>query len=355
MKVGILGGGQLAQMLIQAGELLGCEFVIYSPAIADSTRGLADYVIGEYTDKEKLNEFLEKVDVITFENENLPVDILEYIATKKTVYPQAAILAQTQDRALEKKLFAELDIPTNENYCIDNSDDLKKVADKLGFPFVLKTRREGYDGKGQYVLKSNADIEAFNDDKLKNTIAEKFVKFDREISAIGVRNALGDVAFYDICENKHDHGILISTKNKKNDPLQELACEYLQRIMQHFNYVGVMAFEFFVKEGRLFANEIAPRVHNSGHWTIEGATSSQFENHLRAISGMPLGATDSIGFSIMLNCIGSMPDKVSILKNKNAYYHDYLKSPRPKRKLGHITITHCDEQRQIDLRALEND
>ena len=355
MRIGILGGGQLARMMVHAGEPLDCQFVIYTPEVVESTRELAEQVIGSYTDKSKINEFLDKVDVVTFENENIPVDILEYIASRKKTYPEAVILKQTQDRALEKKLFVELGIPTNENYCVDTIDDLKNAAEKLGFPFVLKTRREGYDGKGQTILRSDADVVAFDPAAVKNSIAEKFVVFDREVSVIGVRNVEGDIKFYDLCENKHEQGILISTKNKKDDPLQEQACNYLQRVMQHFNYVGVMAFEFFVQDGQLFANEIAPRVHNSGHWTIEGAVSSQFENHVRAVAEMPLGSTESNGLSIMLNCIGSMPDKEKISKVANAHYHDYLKEPRAKRKLGHVTVTDCDDERNIDLGILQHD
>ncbi len=338
MKIGILGGGQLARMLILAGMPLGCEFVIYASAVSTSTQDLGKTIIGDFNISKALDQFIQQVDVITFENENIPVEFIQYIERKKNVYPGLKVLKAAQDRVLEKQCFKQLDIPTNQHHPINSDNDLEHACQHLGYPLIVKSRREGYDGKHQKIIQSEQDIKEFSGKDNLDLIAEEFISFEREISMIGVRNLQGEVAYYDVCENQHQNGILRETKNNKTDPMSEQAQQYVGRILKHFNYVGTLAVEFFVQANKLLANEMAPRVHNSGHWTIEGACASQFENHIRAICGLPLGNTASIGSSLMTNCIGELPSLAGSLKTPGLHFHDYRKAPRAGRKLGHMTL-----------------
>ena len=215
---------------------------------------------------------------------------------------------------------------------------IKEASEALGFPFILKQRTNGYDGKGQIRIKNLADINKLNDENLTNLIAEAFVHYDREVSVILSRDKAGNFVSYDITENKHINGILFQSYNKPNDPKLNEATQYLSQILQALSYVGTCAMEFFQVGETLLANELAPRVHNSGHWTIEGAKTSQFENHLRAITGLPLGNTASHGSYVMYNLISTIPNDLSINNHAEIYLHDYLKVARPHRKLGHITL-----------------
>ncbi len=337
MKVGIIGAGQLARMMIVAGIPMGITFATYSPEEISSMGEYAAHTVGSYDDTEALATFASTVDVLTYEHENLPVDALQKIEADSRLYPGSKIIGQVQDRLLEKQMFNRLAVPTNSFFEINSVDDAKKVGEELGYPFIIKARRFGYDGKHQYRINHTHDLDALSDEQCHNCIAEAFVAFDREVSIIVVRSQQGECEFYDICENQHEAGILRQTENIIIGPMFEPACELVQKIVDDADYVGVLALELFVKDNQLLANEVAPRVHNSGHWTIEGADTSQFENHLRAICDLPLGSTQSVTDVRMTNCIGEMPDIQEVLQDPMAHYHDYGKSPRPGRKLGHIT------------------
>lgn len=339
-RVGIVGAGQLGRMLALAGYPLGLRFVFLDKS-ADAPGGqVGDIILGEFGDAEKLRELSERVDVVTFDVENVPVDAVREGVTKP-FRPTVELLEKAQDRLLEKELFRSLDIPTPAFAAVESLDDLRAAAERIGLPAVLKTRRLGYDGKGQRVIRSEADfepaLEAIGGVPL---ILESFVAFDREVSIIGVRNVSGEVRFYPLSENTHREGILRhSIAPYEDHGLQGLAERHLERLLNAFDYAGVLTIEFFESGGKLIANEIAPRVHNSGHWTIEGAVTSQFENHVRAILDLPLGDTAANGYAAMVNFIGSMPPLEAVLEIPGAHYHSYGKSPRPGRKLGHATLT----------------
>jgi 5-(carboxyamino)imidazole ribonucleotide synthase len=260
------------------------------------------------------------------------------------IAPSLRALATAQDRLAEKRLFQRLGIPTTRHAAVDSRAALTRAVARIGLPGVLKTRRLGYDGKGQALLRRPADLDrawlALGGAPL---LYEEFVPFDAEVSAIGVRSSRGETAFYGLCRNYHVDGILRLTLAPGGPaPLQRQAHAYLRRALAAFGYAGVLAIEFFVHGGRLIANEMAPRVHNSGHWTIEGAETSQFENHLRAVCGYSLGSTATRGHSAMVNLIGTMPESEAVLRIPTAHLHLYGKEPRPGRKLGHITLRSDD-------------
>jgi 5-(carboxyamino)imidazole ribonucleotide synthase len=246
----------------------------------------------------------------------------------------------SQDRLLEKQLFTQLRIPTPPFRAVDSLDDLRAAVKQLGLPCVLKTRRLGYDGKGQRYLRKPADIEpAWGALGSAPLILEGFIDFEREVSIVGVRGTTGEMRAYPIVANTHRDGILrVTLAPHRNPVLQKAAEVLLKRVLRHFDYAGVLTLEFFVRKGKLVANEMAPRVHNSGHWTIEGAATSQFENHLRAILGLPLGDTTPVGHCAMVNFIGNLPARDAILALPGVHWHDYGKEPRPGRKIGHCTV-----------------
>lgn len=339
MKIGILGGGQLARMLILAGKPLGIDFVVFTPKLSSCTENLAQHVIAELDDIKALDSFAEQVDVITYETENIPVAAVDYLNQHKPVFPGSDTLAITQDRLKEKELFKELAVPTNQFFAIDSASALHQAAELLGLPFMLKSRRGGYDGKYHYRIDSQKSIDdLIAKNNLTGHIAEAFVAFEREISTLAVVARDGEIACYDICENRHTDGILHKTFNRPNDPMAETALRYLNKIASGLPaYAGTIAVEFFVKGQGLLANEIAPRVHNSGHWTIDACYTSQFENHLRAIAGLPLGDTASFAECEMTNIIGCWPDRKQLFNTPALSIHDYQKEPRAGRKLGHIT------------------
>lgn len=340
MNIGIIGAGQLGRMLALAGYPLGLRFIFLEPSDDACGARVGQHLRGAYDDPQKLRALATAVDVITFDVENVPVDAVEPIAKLKPFYPQVAVLGASQDRLTEKTLFRALRIPTPEFCAVDSLADLQQAVATVGLPGIVKTRRLGYDGRGQYRLHQPQDIaaawQALGDVPL---IYEAFVPFSREVSVIGARSTHGEIAIYPLAQNTHEHGILHHTiAPYRNAALQLQAETYLQRVLKHFNYVGVLTIEFFVLRGQLIANEMAPRVHNSGHWTIEGARTSQFENHLRAICGLPLGSTAAVGHAAMVNFIGAMPARNVALKLSGLHLHDYDKQPRPARKLGHATM-----------------
>ncbi len=341
MKIGIIGAGQLGRMLALAGYPLGLRFTFLDQSADAPGAQVGRIIEGAFDDRKQLQALARAVDVVTFDVENVPVAAVEGLAKVRPFLPPVSALGASQDRLHEKTLFRELKIPTTSFAAVDSLADLQRAVKKIGLPGVLKTRRLGYDGRGQRVLRQAEDLEsAWQELGAVPLIYEEFVRFSREVSIIGVRSTTGEARFYPLSANTHESGILrYSIAPYRNVGLQRQAQTYLQRLFKRFNYAGVLTIEFFVARGRLVANEMAPRVHNSGHWTIEGAQTSQFENHLRGILGLPLGDVRPIGHSAMVNFIGSIPELRNILKVSGVHFHSYGKSPRPNRKLGHCTVT----------------
>lgn len=341
MKVGILGGGQLARMLCLAGLPLGLEFRILDPAPDACAAPVAAHIMAAYDDIEGLTRFADGLDVVTYEFENVPEGTAAWLNARVPVYPPPVALQKSQDRLIEKTFLQSLGVPTAPFAAVSSRGEFNEAVAHLGLPAVLKTRRMGYDGKGQYVLRASEDITQAGDALPgRELILEGFVPFERELSLLAVRGKTGDIRFYPLVENQHQDGILHISKAPAPDltpALQQQAERYARLVLESVDYVGVLTIEFFQVGARLTANETAPRVHNSGHWTIEGAQTSQFENHLRAVCGLPLGATDALGTSAMQNFIGELPDTNTILALPGAHLHLYGKHPRPGRKLGHVT------------------
>jgi 5-(carboxyamino)imidazole ribonucleotide synthase len=355
MTVGIVGAGQLGRMLAVAGYSLGLDFLFLDPAADPPAAALAPHLRGPFDDRRLLAKLARRTEIITFDWENVSVAALRALAGRVRISPPLAALAASQDRVSEKRLFERLKIPTTRWRAVASLAQLQCAVRDIGLPGVLKTRRLGYDGKGQAVLKSQADLEsAWLQLGAVPLLYEERIAFSHEVSIIGARSTRGEVAIYPLNGNVHSQGVLRVTRAPYG-PLawQQLAQRYLARVLAHFRYVGILAIEFFVDRGRLIANEMAPRVHNSGHWTIEGAVTSQFENHLRAILGLPLGATGARGHCAMINLIGAMPPLDELLAHKGLHVHDYAKAPRPGRKLGHCTLVERSrDDRDRRLRVL---
>ena len=357
--VAVLGGGQLGWMLGLAGIPLGCSFTFLDPVAGAPAATVGELVVGDLDDIEAARRAAKGADVITYEWEGVPASTARAVASLAPVSPPPRALDVSQDRAVEKQALNALGIATAPFRTVDSIDDLRAAADTIGLPAVLKTRRGGYDGKGQAVLRAPADVEgAWREFGAVPCVLEGFVNFDRELSIVAVRGRAGEVACWPAVENHHRDGILRLTRAPApglDDALQTRAEAAIRPLLEDLDYVGVCCVELFEIGGVVLANEIAPRVHNSGHWTIEGAQTSQFENHLRAILGLPLGSTAACGASAMVNCIGAMPDRDAILAVPGAHLHDYGKAARPGRKLGHVTVTAPDAtQLEAPLaRALE--
>lgn len=343
MNIGILGGGQLSRMLALSGYPLGLTFTFLEPNAQSCAGALGHLIHAHYEDHQALLKLAKESNVITYENENIPLTTLEFLLAHQPVAPGVEALKISQDRLFEKNLFAELNIKTAPFIQVDSFADLKNIKNELTYPLFLKKRRQGYDGKGQVILKSDADLLQMEGSTFcQDAIVEQGVSFEREVSLIAVKSHSNEVKFYDISENIHKDGILIQTQNKPNDPIFSIAKAYLSSILERLNYVGVLCVEFFQQGDTLIANEMAPRVHNSGHWTIEGAVTSQFENHLRAILDWPLGETRSIGRATMQNLLGIIPDKKTLLTDPLLHLHDYHKEAKAGRKLGHTTKVDFD-------------
>jgi len=339
MKVGILGAGQLARMIALAGYPLGLDFVFLDPSGDACANKLGEHLHGDYQDPRLLAQLAESADVVTYEFENVSADVAEFLTSHTRVHPSPKALAVAQDRLIEKNFFRSLEIPTPEFAPVDSLEDLEQAMASIGYPAILKSRRLGYDGKGQSMLKSEADLRpAWELLEGAPAIVEGFVPFDREVSVIAVRGVNGSMAFYPLSENLHRGGILRVARSCVGDAMQSQAEAYVSRLMDALGYVGVLALELFETGGRLIANEFAPRVHNSGHWTIEGAETSQFENHLRAILGLPLGSTAPVGKSAMVNFIGGLPEPQEVLALAQTHLHLYDKAPRKGRKVAHATV-----------------
>ena len=384
MTVGILGGGQLGYMLALAGYPLGLHFRFFDPSPEAPVGRIASRVTAEFSDEAALEKFASGLELVTYEFENVPAAAVRFLAERVAVFPPAAALEAAQDRLREKQLFLELGIATTEFAPVTDREALDFAVKKVGLPAMLKTCRMGYDGKGQWLLRTAEDVarakdelpvsgsvevlRASSSEALRMTnramlgpgaksaqrsgvgadssfevpfILERFVPFTRELSVLAVRGRTGETAVYPLVENHHRGGILrlsLAPAPRLAPGIQHAAEEAVRALFDELQYVGVLAIEFFEQDGRLLANEMAPRVHNSGHWTIEGALTSQFENHLRAVVGLPLGSTHAIGSSAMLNLIGELPDSAEVLAIRDAHLHLYGKSPRAGRKLGHVTL-----------------
>ncbi|MBP3982922.1 5-(carboxyamino)imidazole ribonucleotide synthase [Pseudoxanthomonas helianthi] len=343
--VGILGGGQLARMLALSGAPLGLRFLVMDTE-ADACAGqFAPLLVGDYRDEKALAEFASKVDVTTFDFENVPAESAQWLSERVPVFPNPRALAIAQDRLAEKTLFRELGIPVPDFAAVATREELDAALARVGVPCILKTRRLGYDGKGQFRIRALADADAAWDalgaqaDKV-GLIVEAFVPFQRELSVVAVRGRDGEFRSWPLTENWHVDGVLSASlaPAQADDALAEAAIAHARKLAEKIDYVGVFALELFCKDGVLLANEMAPRVHNSGHWTIEGSETSQFQNHLRAVLGLPLGDTRMLGHACMLNWIGAMPDAAAVLGEAGGHWHDYGKLPRAGRKVGHATL-----------------
>lgn len=340
MRIGIVGAGQLAQMTAQAAKSLHVETLCLAFSADECAGRESPLQVVTAFDAAHADAFASAADILTIETENIPLDFATRLATQKPLYPPVEALATAQDRLFEKQLFEHVGLSPAPYAVINRVEDVSEVLAKVGVPGILKTRRMGYDGKGQIRCYTEADLIAGVNALLPAPlIYEGWVTFDREASLIGVRSQTGEVAFYPLCENTHQDGILRITKAPYDDvALAQQAQSYMTKIFDEMNYVGVLTIEFFVKGERLLGNEMAPRVHNSGHWTIEGAETSQFENHVRAITGMPLGSCAVRKYSVMVNCIGALPNPVEIAMIAGAHYHHYGKAVKPLRKVGHVTV-----------------
>ena len=341
MRIGIIGGGQLGQMLGYAGPELGFDCVFIDPSPEPPAANAGEVISAAFDDVDAITRLSETVDALTYEFENVPVAALESAVTACPVYPPLDALAAAQDRLSEKTLFESLDIPVPGWHQVDTREDLEAAAEKLGLPLVLKTRRLGYDGKGQFVIRSTGDLDnAWDTLGGVPLIAEAWVPFDYEVSQIATRGVDGDIEFFPLTHNQHEGGILRYSRAPVTVPaLEQAARESVRKMLESLDYVGTIALELFVRDGGLLANEFAPRVHNSGHWTIEGARTSQFANHLLAVAGKKPRPAPAVDFAGMLNLIGTIPDSARGLENDHVVLHDYGKAPRAGRKLGHITVT----------------
>ncbi len=340
MTIGIVGAGQLGRMLALAGYPLGLDFLFLDPAAGAPAGQVAPLLEGAFTDQTRLAELAERCEVLTFDWENVSVDALRSLPRRTRISPPIPALAAAQDRVSEKRLFEQLAVPTTRWRAVSSHSQLGRALQQVGLPGVLKTRRMGYDGKGQAVVRSLQEAEAaWSQLGSVPLLYEELVPFDCEVSIIGARSRRGEIAIYPLNGNVHSEGILRLTRAPYGPARwQRLAAGFLERVLEKFRYTGILTIEFFVRSGRLIANEMAPRVHNSGHWTIEGAVTSQFENHLRAILDLPLGSTRPRGYSAMINLIGNMPARTELLAEEGLHLHSYGKQPRPGRKLGHCTL-----------------
>ena len=357
--VGILGAGQLARMLAQAGQSMDLQFIFLDPAEDSCAAEYGEHICADWDDEAALRQLAQRSDVVTFEFENVPDSTASLIESLCPMYPPTRALFKSQDRIREKTMMQDLGIPVAPFQAVSSRTDLIAAVEKTGLPCVLKTRRFGYDGKGQVVLRFQEDLErAWQELGDHELICEGFVPFDVECSIIAARGTDGQTVFWPLTQNLHRDGILaISKAPEFTDELQSAAQALVQRLLDHLDYTGVVALELFLKDGELLANEFAPRVHNSGHWTIDGAHTSQFENHLRAICGLPLGNTQNSFRSLMFNLLGEMPDYAKQHSQDHeaipgVHWHDYKKTPRAGRKIGHVTVC-AESEAGLNARAAQ--
>lgn len=340
--VGILGGGQLARMLALAGAPLGLRFRVVD-SVADACAGqVAPLLLADYTDLAALAGFAREVEVATFDFENVPAQTAHWLAERVKVFPNPRALALAQDRLAEKELFRKLGMDTPAFEPVDSRAGLEQAVLRIGCPAILKTRRLGYDGKGQFRLRAPGDVEAaWHALGGAPLILEAFVPFEREVSVVAVRGRDGEFRTWPLTQNWHAEGILSASlaPAPQADRIAARAFECARQVATELDYVGVFALELFVHDGRLLANEMAPRVHNSGHWTEAACAVSQFEQHIRAIAGLPLGTPSRHADCVMENLIGAEIDRLpALLAEPGVVVHHYGKTEtRPGRKMGHFT------------------
>jgi 5-(carboxyamino)imidazole ribonucleotide synthase len=362
-RVGIIGGGQLGRMLALAGYPLGIRCTTLDPGTDTPAAQVAPASVGGYDHRPALAELAERSDVVTYEFENVPVEAMRWVLERVPVHPSPEALEVAQDRLLENRLFGSLGLAVPPFVPVDSLPTLSEALAEIGTPAVLKTRRLGYDGKGQAVIRDPLLAEdAWRAVGEVPSILEAHVVFDRELSVVAARGHDGTIACYPVVENHHREGILrltLAPAPRLDAKLQAEAETQARAVMVRLDYVGVIAIELFQVDEALLVNEMAPRVHNSGHWTIEGAETSQFEQHLRAVTGLPLGPAGAVGRSAMVNVIGAEPDLVAVAAIPGAHLHRYGKAPRPARKLGHITVRAPTEEalapRLLQVRSLVDD
>ena len=339
--IGILGGGQLAKMLAIAAANLGFNINIYCPDRDCPAAQVANKVtFGNYDDSENLVAFAKNVDILTYEFENIDTKALEELDQQVEIRPSIKALKISQDRYTEKSYLNSLGIKTTQFYKIDSVADIEKLLNRLKKPILIKTRRLGYDGKGQVLIKNQDDInQYFLGKSLAPSITEEVISFDRELSVIIVRDKKGNIKAFEPGENVHENGILLTTTlpTSTSEVLKNNATIIAKKIVDDLGYIGVMGVEFFLKGQELYVNEIAPRVHNSGHWTMDGSYSSQFQQHIRAIMDLPLLSTERHSDVIMYNLIGTVTS--NLVNNELAKVYIYgKKDVLPGRKMGHVNL-----------------
>jgi 5-(carboxyamino)imidazole ribonucleotide synthase len=356
MHIGVLGSGQLGRMLALAGKELGHSFSFFDQSPSSATAGLGETTVGEFSDRTALKAFARRCDVITYEFENVPFDTARFLAELKPVYPPPQALQVSQDRLTEKEFLQGLGIGTPRFQAASSLEELEAACRTLGYPCIAKTRRFGYDGKGQYRLNSKDDLKiAWSVLLGAPLLVEGFVPFSRELSVIATRDQQGAIAYYPLSFNVHINGILHRSEIPAPElpqSVRELATSAITKVLNKLQYVGTLAIELFEVRGEILANEMAPRVHNSGHATIEGVSTCQFSNHIRAITGDNLGTTEPISRTVMYNIIGKIPDTSKVATLPNFHLHLYNKSERSGRKLGHITLINPSQIEEDEVNAL---
>lgn len=346
MIVGVVGGGQLGRMLGLAGIPLGIRSRFLDPSGEAPAAAVGEHLRAAFDDADALTRLAAGTTAVTYEFENVPAAATRRLESVAVVRPSSRSLEVSQDRLEEKRFLRSCGVATAAFAAVHGPASLEPAMAETGLPAVLKTRRLGYDGKGQAVVRTVTQAQAALDSLGgRDLILESLVPFDRELSVLAVRSAGGEVAVYPVMENHHREGILrltLAPAPGLRPEVAQQASAVARRVVDALDHVGVLCVELFEHDGRVLANEIAPRVHNSGHWTIEGAECSQFENHLRAVCDLPLGSTRARGQAAMLNLVGRLPDTGAVLDVPGAHLHLYGKSPRPGRKLGHVTVVTDD-------------
>lgn len=353
MRLGILGGGQLARMMSLAAAPLGVRVRAYDTSPDACAGDVCELIVGEYDNPQALQRFANGLDAVTYEFENVPTIAAETLAPLVPVRPGIESLRISQDRALEKQALVAAGFEVAPWASVDSIEALREAVETIGTPAILKTRRGGYDGKGQAIIADVADVSrAWSAIDERPAVLEKMLRFNRELSLVAVRGIDNSATYYPLVENEHRQGILrvtIAPAPGVTAIIDAEAQEMARTLMTSLDHVGVLTIELFEVDGRLIANEFAPRVHNSGHWTIDGAATSQFENHLRAVMGLPLGSTEVRCPTIMLNCVGQLPHVPTVLSCPDSKLHDYRKQPRPGRKVAHVNVCNCTGDRAEEL------
>ncbi len=353
MLIGVVGGGQLGRMIALAGIPLGMRFRFLDPNEDCPSAAVGEMVCGPYDDERSLDRLLAGAAHVTYEFENVPASAAHYLERQARLAPGARSLAIAQDRISEKEFFRRCGVPVQRFAAVSAEADLAGALAEVGLPGVLKTRRLGYDGKGQAVIRSAAALaSAWQSLGCVPCIYEAFVAFEREVSVVATRSRGGAFEAHPLTWNTHREGILrvsIAPDPTASVELRRTAEAHVRAIAEALHHVGTLAVEFFVTDEGLIANEMAPRVHNSGHWTIEGAITSQFENHVRAVADLPLGRAGMRGAAAMVNLIGTVPPIEALLDLPGAHVHLYGKEPKPGRKVGHVTVVAKDHDELMPI------